>query len=146
MRINAFAVTGTEPGQTPRKVSYPREERLPLWYVGVRQDSLVYSCVSLEFDPVAEKVSYSPYMVYSIPIADLGKEGVKPALIYSRTAPIDSAPGLDVPVYFGPKMMAYVENGVLHARTYDGKVDVTLESGVRMLYDATTRKGEFGLR
>ncbi len=38
-------------------------------------------------------------------------------------------------VGFGPGLMAYIDNGQLHARSYDGKYDVTLESGVPSLYD-----------
>ncbi|MEP6775166.1 MAG: hypothetical protein ABJA50_06170 [Chloroflexota bacterium] len=35
----------------------------------------------------------------------------------------------------GPKLLSYSENGQLHARTYDGVIDVTLESAVTDFFD-----------
>jgi len=35
----------------------------------------------------------------------------------------------------GPKLFAYVENGQLHARSYDGTVDLPLETGIVGLYN-----------
>lgn len=39
-------------------------------------------------------------------------------------------------VAFGPKLLAYLDGESLHARSYDGKYDVVLEDGIKLLYGA----------
>jgi hypothetical protein len=43
----------------------------------------------------------------------------------------------------GPQMLAYTSQGQLHARSYDGALDLTVESGVAALYDVWLRANSF---
>jgi hypothetical protein len=76
--------------------------------------------------------------IFSIPTSSLGVQGERSAPMYSRTG---AASGDDVLGYssrsFGPGLFAYISAGDLHARLYDGSVDVLLEHDVTYLYDTS---------
>jgi hypothetical protein len=69
------------------------------------------------------------YAVYSFPLSELGKVGLKPTQAFTTTLSADSR-SFSYPMNLGANLVAYTRDGTLHARTYDGKADVTLESGV----------------
>lgn len=74
---------------------------------------------------------------YSMPLLELGKKEPERTEVFSFTRTGNTGP---LPsVVLGPGMFAYVdENNALHARTYDGSVDVVLERGVRFLRSDTS--------
>ena len=70
--------------------------------------------------------------VYSVPVFELGRKEPERKEVFSFTRSRGNGP---LPsVVMGPGMLAYVDEGkALHARTYDGGVDVVLERGVQFL-------------
>ncbi len=75
------------------------------------------------------------FMVYSMPLADLGKKGVVPTQLffkqYETTDPYFEDPGSKF--LAGPRVVAYIEGNNLHVYEYDTKADVVLEKGVTLL-------------
>jgi hypothetical protein len=76
--------------------------------------------------------------VFSFPTARLGVKGERPGTMYSQTG---AATGDDLLSYgthsFGPTLFAYISTGDLHARIYDGSVDVVLGHHITYLYDTS---------
>jgi hypothetical protein len=87
-----------------------------------------FSCCSLQ----------STRAVFSFPTSRFGVKGERPETMFSQTG---SASGDDLLSYgsqsFGPRLFAYISAGDLHARLYDGSVDVLLEHDITYLYDAS---------
>jgi hypothetical protein len=87
-------------------------------------------------DPGLESAAH--YAVYSLALDRLSTADLAPAEIYSGT--IDTQEWNEPTTtltswHIGPGAIAYVtKNGELHARSFDGTVDVVLESGVGGLY------------
>ena len=75
------------------------------------------------------------YSIFSVPLAEINKRQQMPEPLYSAGLPDVSGFAFARAIYPGRTMLSYVDNGELHARTYDGKIDLTLEKGVRHLYD-----------
>ena len=75
-----------------------------------------------------------------IRVYSMARAGVSigPALAYtgpySTEAKDSSAGGPENKVVLGERYFAYVDDGVLHLRSYDGANDLVLESGVRTIY------------
>ena len=91
----------------------------------VRGKDLIYSV-----DTAYNTVFTSTF--YSVPTFELGKKEPERKEVLSFTRLGDN--GARPSVVMGPGMFAYVdESNALHARTYDGGVDVVLERGVRFL-------------
>ncbi|HUP27338.1 MAG TPA: WD40 repeat domain-containing protein [Chloroflexia bacterium] len=101
-----------------------------LAYVGVRGNWMIYG--TREYGGGGDNAN--KYSVFSQPLSPQS-DAPKATTIFS--AALDDIMGFPLAraVYPGSKMLAYVNNGDLHVRTYDGKVDLTLESGVLQLYD-----------
>jgi hypothetical protein len=68
--------------------------------------------------------------LFSFPINRFGAQRVRPTTIYSQLR----AAGADILSYasqsFGPTLFAYISAGDLHARAYDGSIDLVLEHQV----------------
>jgi hypothetical protein len=90
------------------------------------------------------------YDVNSLPLDELGKSGSpKPRLIYSADAPRiypEYHRNNDATYTFGSGMIAYVSGGLLRARSYDGTVDVEIDTGIGTLYDYPLFRGQARLR
>jgi hypothetical protein len=95
----------------------------------VRDGRLVFLSSDLERD-----VGFT-FIVYSLPLSRLGNDQAKATEVFSRNAS-DGGPGPYEAFAFGRSLLAYIQNGELHTRTYDSIVDVKLETGVLGLYDA----------
>ena len=72
------------------------------------------------------------YSVYSFPLPELGKAGLKPSQAFTATLSTDSR-SFSYPMNLGANLVAYNKDGELRARTYDGMTDVALESGVTFI-------------
>ncbi|MEO8286848.1 MAG: hypothetical protein ABI670_10480 [Chloroflexota bacterium] len=93
-------------------------------------DRLVYSTIAN--GSAKERTTRS---VYSFPIRRFGIDGERPWTMYKQTG---TANGVDISNYgshsFGPDLFAYITGSDLHARVYDGSVDVVLEHHITYLY------------
>ncbi|HYO48647.1 MAG TPA: hypothetical protein VEW94_02250 [Chloroflexia bacterium] len=67
---------------------------------------------------------------YSLPLEQIGSSRARPTQIYEQTVSSNWFGQFT----FGQGLFGYVDSGELHARTYDGKTDVLLETGVQALY------------
>ena len=99
----------------------------------VRHDSLVY--LARVFNTPAQQAAQ---ILRSRPLADLTNNPLGAAELYDLTIPWPP-PSLawqqTLPWNPGPGLLAYTTaSGDLHARTYDGTLDLLLESGVATLY------------
>jgi hypothetical protein len=79
------------------------------------------------------------YQINTVKIPDLfnSSPDVEPSLVYSYTR-TPSSPSTSNPspsFNFGDQLLAYSDGRDLHVRTYDGSVDVLLESGVPFIGD-----------
>ncbi len=84
----------------------------------------------------AEGSEAAQVTVYSFPLPGPSNGEEKGIELYNSTAWNSSdffLSGFDWQL--GPKLLSYSENGQLHARTYDGVIDVTLESAVTSFFD-----------
>jgi hypothetical protein len=74
------------------------------------------------------------WTVYTLPAASLGQSIAHPTVLYTQYLP--GAIGITgpAPVIADGGLLTYLVNNALHARTYDGAVDVVLEEGIRALY------------
>lgn len=103
----------------------------------VRGDHLIFSSQPLAY--------YSPgeHNLYTLPLAALGQPSVRATAIYSETVPSPRPSAREVagwelesPVSanLGTGMLAYIKGRDLHARTYDGSIDLVLEQDVRRFF------------
>lgn len=82
----------------------------------------------------ADSVYYSDYTttLYNLPLSELGKKEPTRTAVFSATWTTNGAPPQSCIAV--PSMFVYTDEGnVLHARTYDGDIDVVLERGVSFL-------------
>jgi hypothetical protein len=128
---------------------------VPLWFVSLSPggQSTVTRLRTLVNDYVqyarlaGDNLAYSTYelgqngrdirSVFSFPISRFGVTGENAWTMFTQE---ESAGGSDDIFSFGdyslgPSLLAYVSDGDLHARLYDGSVDVVLEHHVTYLYD-----------
>lgn len=72
------------------------------------------------------------YSVYSLRMADLDAPQLEPVQMYTRRQASPSPDPLSYNLSWSlrPEWLVYTDDGEMHARTYDGKVDLLLESGV----------------
>jgi hypothetical protein len=128
---------------------------VPLWFVSLTTDrpSTVTRLRTLINDEVqnarlaGDNLAYSTYelgpsgrdirSVFSFPISRFGVAGENAWTMFTQE---ESASGGDDIFSFGdyslgPTLLAYVSDGDLHARLYDGSVDAVLEHHVTYLYD-----------
>jgi hypothetical protein len=77
--------------------------------------------------------SKADWVVWSTPISEPEYNGADASLVYgARYATSQPGPPFDS-VSFGTNLLAYIEDNSLHARSYDGLYDVTLETGINRL-------------
>jgi hypothetical protein len=94
----------------------------------VRGSSLVYGSTGRASEHAANAV-------YGLPLSALDAQNLKPTLVYTGTVLDPGDPTLRASSWStGPGMLAYSDGRNLHARTYDGKVDLLLENGVTGFY------------
>jgi hypothetical protein len=68
--------------------------------------------------------------LYSLPIEQISSSRARSTQIYGQAISSNWLAQFT----FGQGLFAYLDSGGLHARTYDGKTDVLLETGVQTLY------------
>lgn len=129
---------------------------VPLWFVTLERDkppavTRLRTLVNTYMDYarlVGDRLTYSTYergengrdlrSVFSFPIYRFGEDGENAWTMFTQH---DSASGNDIfsvgDYSFGPTMLAYVADNDLHARLYDGSVDVVVEHHVTHLYNTT---------
>lgn len=78
--------------------------------------------------------SKADWAVWSNPISEPVYNGADASRIYNLRYDMPTTLTYYDKVTFGPNLMAYIEDNTLHARSYDGKYDVTLGDGVLGLY------------
>ncbi len=91
----------------------------------VRSGYLVYE--------VAKSYGRDGYEVYTVPVDQLGYSQPKLLLAYTGQWP-PTAEYHPQAAIAGSTALVYIEHGELHARTYDGTVDISLAKGVQGLY------------
>lgn len=99
----------------------------PLWTIA-RQDRLI-----LYSRPDNGDVQTGKFAVSSLSLSDV-TDNSRATETYSGTLPRFASYSLSSQWYPGQELLAYTVNGEVHARTYDGTVDVPLESGVDAFY------------
>lgn len=73
-------------------------------------------------------------MLYSLPLSGPGTE--QAMQLYSSTVSKGTSPAVaGFAWHFGSKLLSYSANGQLRARTYDGTIDVPLESGAASFFN-----------
>ena len=80
----------------------------------------------------------SDFALYDLPLPrpGLGNEQAQAINVYAASVPVGVNPFLlGSPWRFGSRLLSDTDNGQLHARTYDGVIDVPLESGVTSFFD-----------
>ena len=78
----------------------------------------------------------SEIALYDLPLPGPGKEQAQAINVYAASVPVEANPFLlGFPWRFGPQLLSYTDNGQLHARAYDGVIDVPLESGVTSFFN-----------
>ena len=101
---------------------------------GVRGNYVIWTAYKRAVNVDGSKSAVQPVTFYSLPLRDLDELRPQPTVFFSRTLPgpdqSRSVSGADSSVSLGPEMLAYIQGADLRARTYDGAVDVLLESGV----------------
>jgi len=99
-----------------------------LYQAWVRAGRLV---VATQARPLQLTAGPWPYTFASWPLAQLPSGPLAAGVFYTGTL-TGEWQGLGQSWYVGPGLLAYVTpDGELHARTYDGRTDLALESGVR---------------
>lgn len=74
--------------------------------------------------------------IYSLPLFDPGNRQPQMTKLHSTTISTRAGPLLSGFSWrFGSKLLTYVDRGQLHAVTYDGAIDVPLETGVSAFFD-----------
>jgi hypothetical protein len=85
---------------------------------------------------VAQSRPSTEFTIYNLPLSGMGTERAQAMKIYSASSLKDTDPFLAGFTWqFGPKLLSYIDNGQLHARTYDSVIDVPLESGVTSFFN-----------
>jgi hypothetical protein len=142
-------------GQEIVPTDYPLVE-VPLWFIALSRNgsstvTRLRTLVNTNLDYAmlaGDRLAYSTYergqngrdtrSVFSFPISRLGVEGENAWTMFTQA---DSASGQDVFAFgdysLGPTLLAYVSDNDLHARLYDGSVDVVLEHHVTYLYNTS---------
>lgn len=120
-----------KPDMSIAKWELPVEGKGFLAFSGVRENWFVYG--SREYGGGGGRPHL--YNVFALPFSDLSKQERMPEPVYSNGLPDVSGYSFARAIYPGPTMLAYIENGELHVRTYDSKVDLRLENGIQHLYD-----------
>ncbi len=82
---------------------------------------------------VAKSYGRDGYEVYTVPVDQLGYSQPKLLLAYTGQWP-PTAEYHPQAAIAGSTALVYIEHGELHARTYDGTVDISLAKGVQGLY------------
>lgn len=109
-----------------------RSDRAP--YLGgplLRSNWLVYTIYGVVNTDTWQQI----YKVYSLPLADIGKESVAPMQILDSTKHLRPKDERWSGFVAGPNALAYVDAaGTLHARLYGADVDVVLEEGIDFMF------------
>ena len=113
-----------------------------LWDASIRDDHLVYITRS----GMRRTEHGSSFSVYALPLSDLDSGHATHVPLHAVDLPNGLAFPFAAPWSLGPEMFAYASSGRLHARTYDGQIDVPLEHGVTALYNPTLYDGFNRLR
>jgi hypothetical protein len=96
----------------------------------VQQGYLLYGGEEYRRIDRRNNIERSTIAFYSLPVDEISNNQVKPTEIYRQTIGSNWFGQFS----FGQGLFAYLDSGELHARTYDGKTDVLLETGVQALY------------
>jgi hypothetical protein len=154
-------------GQQVTPNGYPLVE-VPLWMVSLSNDksaNATFSTITrltnlvnnyLDSAMIAGgSLSYSTHepepsghdmrSVFSFPTRRFGIEGENPWTMFKQAEYADGNDIFSIGDYsFGPTLFAYVSDTNLHARLYDGSVDLTLEPHVTYLYDTNLHNPTHG--
>jgi hypothetical protein len=151
----AVLVATQQPFMESLRQSQPFIQPMPITFVvlapdeGLKVTSLVIDWdpyrTGLEFATIAgNEFVFSTFTccslqnsrsVFAFPATRFGVQGERPPPMYSQTGTASSDSLLsDGSQSFGPSLFAYISAGALHARFYDGSLDVLLEQDVTYLY------------
>jgi hypothetical protein len=115
-------------------VDYPSTFLAPPHRSGRRPDFLSFMLAGKRLVYGVDSLYYSDHTTtfYNVPLSELGKQEPARTTVFSATWAANGGPPLSW--IAAPAMFVYTDEGnVLHARTYDGDIDVVLERGVRFL-------------
>lgn len=74
--------------------------------------------------------------IYSLLLSDAGNRQPQMTKLYSTTLSTGASPLISGFSWrFGSKLLTYIDRGQLHALTYDGAIDVPLETGASAFFD-----------
>ncbi|HYP39823.1 MAG TPA: hypothetical protein VEX13_05630 [Chloroflexia bacterium] len=119
------------PGATPIVSRLPVDDfgsRVSVY--SVQQGYLVYGGEEFRRIDRRNNIERSTIAFYSLPLEEISSSRTRPTEIYRQTVSSNWSGRFT----FGQGLFAYLDSGELHARTYDSKTDVLLETGVQTLY------------
>jgi hypothetical protein len=139
--LNGFSTKGTTlvvaqlaPGKTDKQVltkTFTLDKESEPVSVVIRGDYLI--CMA---DRATESQDSAEFTVYTLPLSGPGNEQAQAMKLYSATILKGTNPFLSGFAWqLGPNLLSYSDNGQLHARTYDGAIDVPLESDVSSFFN-----------
>jgi hypothetical protein len=112
------------------EASLPLEDDTLLVGAWLRGNHIIYRTRSYSTSP--EPGSYT---LYSLPCSDVQRGDLKPTAIYEIKPVQTTSQFGPVPFNLGRDMLVYSLGTEVHARTYDGAMDLKLDTGVSYFYD-----------
>jgi hypothetical protein len=130
-RSATLVVARLAPGKSAATEMFTLDKESEPVSVVMRGDSLI--CVAYQ---AGESRNAPELTIYNLPLSGPGNERAPVIKVYSTTVLDAANPYLAGFAWqLGPRLLGYTGNGQLHARTYDGVIDVPLESGVTSFFN-----------
>lgn len=128
--LRSLSIVSFVPAKPATVSKIPLERHTTAYPLFISESYLCYISYSFE----SQGQDTNTLWVYSLPLESLSQANPKPIEIAKWTYK-SSDTGLGYLPAFGQQMVANLDGHDLHARTYDGKIDLKLESGVTAIYD-----------
>lgn len=128
--VRSLTIVSFVPAKPATVSRIPLERNTTAYPLFISESYLCYISYSFE----SQGQDTNTLWAYSLPLESLAQANPKPIEIAKWTYK-SSDTGLGYSPAFGQQMVAYLDGRDLHARTYDGKIDLKLESSVTAIYD-----------
>jgi hypothetical protein len=143
---NTLSVVVMAPNKAPSTADIPLTSRAFVTLPAIRDDRLVYQ--TQVFDSPNGQAQRQ-IAISSVPLSAIGSGHAIPSTVYTTTEALEETPSYGLgPSHsrLGAGLLAYTAKGDLHVRTYDGKIDLVLESGIDGFYDPRQSDGVASMR
>ncbi len=129
---NSLIVFKLSPGKPLVRASVPLAQKEGFWDVRVRGDDLVFTT----YKGVPRTTETRSFTTQALPLSSLEVAQSQASIrtLHSTDVPYNMEFPFQMPWSLGSRMIAYSESGRLHARTYDGDIELSLEPGIAALY------------